>query len=483
MERHPPPIHITLTQEDQFPRSIQLSVRRLQQKPIAGLSTDSAEKSTSPLVQNTERGAASSTLAQAESPSTFYLDYDLGIPGVGACDTKVPRLAFAIRLKDTFQVGELSEDLFKEWLRTIPAFVEEVKVEAGFDSFSSLLIVSVPISLSLYIPQDPAVLCLGPITSSNLISQRNTNDNPKNELIPPTTKAPISLPRPPLSGWTPMYRLPRHRRGEIPDENIAETTKAKVYKTSADSSGGKSTRPLGSERQLEQATQNRHLEALRPSDNMLTLTPSASPAQIQLSQFTVRGVEPPLILPGSRVKGKLSNRVPSYGDKRYGHQPPLTEALINELGTVGTLPASPSGANVCWIRTPAGQMAPVAALFDAGSDDSWISMKTANNYGLALLKITPKDRKVYRTLRGEEFSPINHIEVEIKVEEDPSNKFTRIQLNVSPLLDDGSTFPLGQNRGKEVVLGSNEINKIPVDILKWETYNGKVHLRVLENVA
>jgi hypothetical protein len=46
---------------------------------------------------------------------------------------------------------------------------QQVRVEAGFDSFSSLLIVSIPISLSAYLSYNPAVSCLGPITSSNLV--------------------------------------------------------------------------------------------------------------------------------------------------------------------------------------------------------------------------------------------------------------------------------------------------------------------------
>jgi len=61
--------------------------------------------------------------------------------------------------------------------------VDEVKVEAGFDSFSSLLIVSVPISLSIYVPRDPAVICLGPITSSNLISGDASTANLTSEII------------------------------------------------------------------------------------------------------------------------------------------------------------------------------------------------------------------------------------------------------------------------------------------------------------
>lgn len=82
---------------------------------------------------------------------------------------KVPRMLLAVRLKNSLRVGELSPDLFKEWLRNIPAAVEEVKVEAGFDSFSSIIIVSISISLSIYLPQDPAIIKLGPITSLNQI--------------------------------------------------------------------------------------------------------------------------------------------------------------------------------------------------------------------------------------------------------------------------------------------------------------------------
>ena len=76
-------------------------------------------------------------------------------------------MLIAVRLRDKFQRGELSSDLFKEWLRNIPAAVEEVKVEAGFDSFSSLILFSIPISMSCYLPRDLAIIKLGPVTSSN----------------------------------------------------------------------------------------------------------------------------------------------------------------------------------------------------------------------------------------------------------------------------------------------------------------------------
>ncbi|XMA12769.1 hypothetical protein WAI453_005560 [Rhynchosporium graminicola] len=82
------------------------------------------------------------------------------------------RMAFAIRVKDNFNVRDLSSDFFLQWLGNLPGTVAEVKIEAGFHSFSSLLIVSIPICMSIYMPQDSAVISLGPITSFNQVLNR-----------------------------------------------------------------------------------------------------------------------------------------------------------------------------------------------------------------------------------------------------------------------------------------------------------------------
>src|SRR6202012_5683037 len=100
----------------------------------------------------------------------------------------VPRLLFAVRLKETFQPSELSTDLFTEWLGMFPLVVEEVKVEAGFNSFSSLVIVSLPISLLSYMAEHPAIICLGPIRSKNLINQpRSASALHESNQIPSST--------------------------------------------------------------------------------------------------------------------------------------------------------------------------------------------------------------------------------------------------------------------------------------------------------
>jgi hypothetical protein len=194
-ERHPPPIHLQLTQESRFPRSIQLSPSRKVSEQATSEGVSLSESSASHPDTGVTRGVVFSSPATVES-SSAHSPSSSDVPnrdhatelGTIPPETKVPRISFAIRLKDTFLPHELSKDLFKEWLRTIPALVDEVKVEAGFDSFSSLLIVSVPISLSIYVPRDPAVICLGPITSSNLISGDGSTTNLKSETVEKSRK-------------------------------------------------------------------------------------------------------------------------------------------------------------------------------------------------------------------------------------------------------------------------------------------------------
>jgi WD40 repeat protein len=95
-------------------------------------------------------------------------------------------MLLAVRLKEDYSGEDLSVTLFKDWLRDIPTIVEEVKFEAGFGSFSSIAIVSIPITLSLYLPPDPAIIKIGPITTSNMAE----------EIKPTKIKIPTIVQRP-----------------------------------------------------------------------------------------------------------------------------------------------------------------------------------------------------------------------------------------------------------------------------------------------
>jgi hypothetical protein len=166
-ERHPAPIHLVLTNDSQHKRSIHLSKRRillpLEKEPnqlpaIQNLQTVVGEngEAHSSVVTNTSVFSEDAASSREASPC-----FTLG--------TKIPRLALAIRFHESFQADEMTTLLFTEWLKEFPVIAEQVRVEARFDSFSSLLIISIPIALFAFLPAALSVIPLGPITSVNRI--------------------------------------------------------------------------------------------------------------------------------------------------------------------------------------------------------------------------------------------------------------------------------------------------------------------------
>jgi choline dehydrogenase-like flavoprotein len=158
---HPAPLYLPLTQEDpRSPRSIRLSVHKEgtngQPSLESHLTTESSFAVQDPEVTHTN-GISSTPSFQHSSALS---------------PAETPRIAFAIRLVEDLKVDDLSSDKSLEWLRKLPASVAQVKTEARFHSPSSLLIVSIPICMSIYMLKDPAVINLGPITSSNQVSKK-----------------------------------------------------------------------------------------------------------------------------------------------------------------------------------------------------------------------------------------------------------------------------------------------------------------------
>jgi hypothetical protein len=188
-ERHPAPIHFSLTQDNpQFPRSIQLSVRPGHIDRTKVLNGDSCIR------------------IQSGEPSSGHSFENNREPTLS---TQAPRILLALRLRDNCRSGELSMDRFKDWLKDMPAVAEEVKIEAGYGSFSSILIISIPISLSLYIPQDPAIIKIGPVTSQNLLNesrsiQRQAQRERKSVSLPPIQNIISSILQPAFPAFSQL---------------------------------------------------------------------------------------------------------------------------------------------------------------------------------------------------------------------------------------------------------------------------------------
>lgn len=154
-----------------MPRSIQLSVGPVEEEEGRQEQSNSdhiGKEAPSKLPvsgKNSFPGTEKTATVEDPAPPTR-----LGITdSTSKTDNEVPRLAFAVRLSENFKPGEDIKDLFIEWLRNIPTIAKEVKIEAGFDSFSTLLIVSLPLSIFAYLPHDPSIISLGPIISGNRI--------------------------------------------------------------------------------------------------------------------------------------------------------------------------------------------------------------------------------------------------------------------------------------------------------------------------
>ena len=188
LERHPAPIHLVLTQDPKKPRSIQLSVLVASRTswhpwgPFRGsreVPVEVRRRHTSGI----ERSLRSQALDNRE---TF------------------PRLAFAVRLQESFSPNADMETRFVEWLRDMPVIGEEVKIEAGFESFSTLIVLSIPFAYSAYIPFDPALISLGPICSDNMI--RDPALTSRNSYSPKISKMGFTKPRS-MNFTTPEYML------------------------------------------------------------------------------------------------------------------------------------------------------------------------------------------------------------------------------------------------------------------------------------
>jgi hypothetical protein len=215
-ERHPAPIHLILTQDSRAARSILLSVRAQPNYDIQrALGADDGYDNSQSLLSNKKSGKAADDVSE---PGPFLSSQLEPIPGKHISiprAARVPRLAFAIRLRDTFRPGEQLQHLFLDWLRNMPAIAEEVQIEAGFDSFSTLLIVSLPIAISSYLPRNDAVISLGPITSMNKIPCDGDPDITTSYL------------------WSSVSQPPSVFDGSIKESDMLSQTQA----TSVDSSG------------------------------------------------------------------------------------------------------------------------------------------------------------------------------------------------------------------------------------------------------
>ncbi|TVY45494.1 hypothetical protein LSUB1_G000873 [Lachnellula subtilissima] len=177
-QRKKAPIHLVLSQDHRLPRSIRISAK----PPHPNINRPSIPSfpGRNPLGSTTwNYDPASlpqdslSSQSSGRSSGVFSPDSNDGASSSSSISQipEYPRLLFSIRISEDIKPNELSPELFAEWLGTLPLSTNSVRVEAGFASDSTLLMVSMPVAFLGYLPNDdPAITMLGVTRSTNLFS-------------------------------------------------------------------------------------------------------------------------------------------------------------------------------------------------------------------------------------------------------------------------------------------------------------------------
>jgi len=157
------PVHIVLTTDPRLPRSIAISSQRSETQhlpqqlistPGPSLQKDAPGPTSSSSPSPSETEGATSPFSSNGASSTSSVSELPEIP-------EYPRLLFSIRLSEDIKPRQLSTELFAEWLGTVPIAAKSVRIEAGFASDSTLLMLSIPTAMMAYVQKNPAITMLG----------------------------------------------------------------------------------------------------------------------------------------------------------------------------------------------------------------------------------------------------------------------------------------------------------------------------------
>jgi hypothetical protein len=166
-QRKKAPVHLVLTQDHRLPRSITISAKRPRIPSSLGPPGGSGGLGVSPTPQPESCSESPDSSGGNISP--------LSSSGASSATSiselpEYPRLLFSIRISEDIKPNQLSTELFADWLATLPIDTKSVRIEAGFASDSTLLMVSLPIAMLGYLPDNPAIIMLGVVRSTNFLT-------------------------------------------------------------------------------------------------------------------------------------------------------------------------------------------------------------------------------------------------------------------------------------------------------------------------
>lgn len=105
---------------------------------------------------------------QSQTPSSKHPGHQVDdLLDTDSEDFNVPRVIISLALEED---QYLNSKTCEKWLSSCPALIKFAKVEAVYKSFSTLLLLSIPVFIWNMLPENPACSFVGYVTSTNLMN-------------------------------------------------------------------------------------------------------------------------------------------------------------------------------------------------------------------------------------------------------------------------------------------------------------------------
>ncbi|KAK4106142.1 hypothetical protein N658DRAFT_413985 [Parathielavia hyrcaniae] len=125
-------------------------------------------------------------------PRANALTPDFRIPRASEPNEDEPHVLISLALKDDQRL-DLND--WETWLATFPAMAKYVKVQGVFKSHSTLLLLSLPVMVWDFLPDDPACSFVAFVRSNNLL-QTQKAQVPQTSRVPVASEAPVTSQAP-----------------------------------------------------------------------------------------------------------------------------------------------------------------------------------------------------------------------------------------------------------------------------------------------
>ena len=220
-ERRKTPVHTILTNEGK-PRSIVLSpiesISFLSPEISASLGHSPSSDSSS---QDVEMEDSSNDSATTSNPSSVSSRGNSAEPSD-------PMVLIAVALEED---QPLQLDTWVEWLRDIPAIAKYARVEGIYESYSTLMLLSLPVNIWDLIPNNPAVSFIGFVKSQDLLKpQSSESSTAQAAKSAPSSASPPTVIETLATKDGPTLEKSRERSACVADHRLAETVRSSADK-------------------------------------------------------------------------------------------------------------------------------------------------------------------------------------------------------------------------------------------------------------